>query len=176
LLVIRWATSQFAQRWRQSNRRRLVVKNVFLLLLTALAATSPLHAQQQRSGLASFLIEAAGASAGSLAGFTITAAVLNDCGVDDLACDIGHVALATGVATAGAASGAIVVGKWAGTEPSTGGAILGALVGAAAGIGAWHFVKEEVNVATSDTGSRVIFAVTQGLVTALGSRLLRRNR
>jgi hypothetical protein len=31
-------------------------------------------------------------------------------------------------------------------------------------------------VATSDTGSRVIFAVTQGLVTALGSRLLRRNR
>jgi hypothetical protein len=37
----------------------------------------------------------------------------------------------------------------------------------------WHFVKEEVNVATSDTGSRVIYAVTQGLVTALGSRLIR---
>ncbi len=153
-----------------------LVKNVVLLVLTALLATAPLHAQQQRSELASFLIEAAGASAGSLAGFTITAAVLKDCGVDDLACDIGHVALATGVATAGAASGAIVVGRWADTGPSTGGAILGALLGAAAGIGAWHFVKEEVNVGTSDTGSRVIFAVTQGLVTALGSRLLRRDR
>jgi hypothetical protein len=149
---------------------------LFMFALTASALPSSLHAQERRSSLASFLIEAAGASAGSLAGFTITAAVLNDCGVDDLACDIGHVALATGVATAGAASGAIVIGKWADTEPSTGGAILGALVGAAAGIGAWHFVKEEVNVNTSDTGSRVIFAVTQGLVTALGSRLLRSRR
>ena len=143
------------------------------IMLLSSAAAAPMHAQQQRSGIAAFLIEAAGASAGSFAGIAVTTAVLNDCGVDDLACDIGHVAIATGVATAGAAGGAIVVGKWGGTEPSTAGAIVGAVAGAAAGIGMWHFVKEEVNVATSDTGSRVIYAVTQGLVTALGSRLFR---
>ena len=146
------------------------------LLLAVLLVTSgyaPLHAQQKPSPFTSFLIEAAGASAGSLSGFTIAAAALNDCGVDDLECDITNVAAATTIATAGAAGGAIVIGKWAGTEPSTTGAIIGAVVGAAAGIGAWHFVKEEVNVATSDTGSRVVFAVTQGIVTALGSRLVR---
>ena len=147
-----------------------------LALFLVVFAAAPLQAQEKRGNLAAFLIEAAGASAGSLAGFTITAAALDDCGVDDLACDIGHVALATGVATAGAAGGAIVIGKWADTNPSTGGAIVGALVGAAAGIGMWHFVKEEVNVGTSDTGSRVVYAVTQGLVTALGSRLFRSLR
>ena len=149
------------------------MKYLALFLIVGALAPSPLHAQQKRSDLASFFIEAAGASAGSLAGFATTAAVLDDCGVDDLACDIGHVTLATGVATAGAVGGAIVIGKWAGTEPSTTGALVGALAGAAAGIGMWHFVNEEVNVATSDTGSRVIYAVTQGLVTALGSRLVR---
>src|SRR5688500_15980673 len=144
-----------------------------VLLAFSGVAASPLHAQQKPSSLGSFLIEAAGASVGSFSGFTIAAAALEDCGVDDLECDITHVAAATTIATAGAAGGAIVIGKWAGTEPSTTGALIGALAGAAAGLGAWHLVKEEINVATSDTGSRVVFAVTQGIVTALGSRLVR---
>jgi hypothetical protein len=142
--------------------------------LTFLLSTTPLFAQQKQSGLTSFLIEAASASAGSYAGFSIGAAATNECGIDDLECDIGRVAAATGVATLGAASGAYLVGKWAGTEPSGVGAIVGAVAGAAAGFGAWHFVREEVNVNTSNTGSRVIYSVTQGLVTALGSRLFRR--
>ncbi len=149
------------------------MKILLIVLLAASGGAAPLHAQQKPGSVASFLIEAAGASAGSFSGFTIAAAALDDCGVDDLECDITNVAAATTIATAGAAGGAIIVGKWAGTAPSTTGAIVGALAGAAAGLGAWHFVKEEINLTTSDTGSRVVFAVTQGIVTALGSRLVR---
>jgi hypothetical protein len=144
-----------------------------LIAVAALVCATPLYGQQKRGDFASFVIEAAAASAASFGSFAITAAVMDDCGVDDLACDVGHVAAATGAATAGAAGGAYIIGKWAGTEPSGVGAVVGALAGAAAGIGMWHFVKEEVNVATSDTGSMVVYAVTQGLVTALGSRLVR---
>lgn len=149
-------------------------KTLFVVLLLGAVAPAWLHGQQKRSDLGSFLIEAAAAAAGSGVGFSLTKAALSECGVDDLACDIGHVAAATGVATAGAAAGAYFIGKWADTNPSGAGAILGAVAGAFAGIGAWHFINEEVNVNTSDAASIAIYAVTQGLVTALGSRLVRK--
>jgi hypothetical protein len=122
---------------------------------------------------AAFLTEAAGASVGSAIGFGTVLLLStrgNGCG-DDLSCTLGNVAAAVTLGTAGAAAGSYIAGSMRGTRPSLTGAVLGAVAGAAAAIGVNHLVTEEASKELSDAGTVALFAVTQGLVTALGSRI-----
>lgn len=137
------------------------------------AADRSLQREQERGEAVAFVIEAAGGAAASFAAFSVMAAALEECDVDDLACDISSVAASVGVATIASAGGAYLAGSLARTGPSALGAAIGSLVGAAAGVGAWHFIKEEIDIGTSDAGAIAIYAVTQGVVTALGSRIVR---
>jgi hypothetical protein len=57
------------------------------------------------------------------------------------------------------------------TRPSTPGAIAGSLAGIAAGIGVVHLFSEELDLTRSDAALFVTYSLTQGIVTALGSRI-----
>jgi hypothetical protein len=139
-----------------------------ILLLAACAGRGAAQAAPYRS----LAIETLGAATGSALGFG-AAVALSDaraCG-EDLACLLGDVALAVSVATAASAAGALIAGRAFDTEPSVLGAIVGAVVGAGAAIGVEHLLSEEAGMNLGD-GTRVgVFALTQGLVTALGSRM-----
>lgn len=143
----------------------------------ALALLAPaLHAQDTRTGAAAFLVEAAGGTAGSLAGFGVGYALADRCDSEDLVCNLENAGTALLAGTVLAALGTYVAGRLGDTEPSALGAGLGAVAGAAAGIGVWHLLTEELNVVTSDAGAVASYVVTQGIVTALGSRLVRALR
>jgi hypothetical protein len=88
-------------------------------------------------------------------------------------CNLRHAGTAILLATVGAASGVYLAGRLGETEPSTLGAVIGAVAGAAAGIGVVHLLTEELNLVSSDAGAIVGYAVTQGTVAALGSRIAR---
>lgn len=133
------------------------------------------RAQQASSGRA-FLIEAAGGSIGSLLGFGVIYLVADDCDVEDTACLLESAFTAVAVGTVGSAVGSVLLGRAADTDPSLAGASLGALAGAAAGIGMWHLLTEELNVVQKSEVGVLVYAVTQGVVTALGSRVVRALR
>jgi hypothetical protein len=132
---------------------------------------SPVASQGVRSGGSAFLIEAAGGIAGSLAGFALVYSTADDCDSEDLACNLGNAAGAIATSTAAAAAGVYLAGRFAKTDPSGAGAAIGAVVGAAAGLGMSHLVTEELNLVDSDAGAIITFSITQGLVSALGSRI-----
>lgn len=138
-----------------------------------LAAPAPCSAQAP-STTAAFVTEAAGASVGSAIGFG-TVLLLNrrgsGCG-DDVSCAISNVAAAVALGTAGAASGAYIGGSLRDTRPSLTGALIGSVAGAAAAIGVNHLVTEEASTELSDASTIALFAITQGVVTALGSRIV----
>ena len=143
-------------------------------LLASFTCALPCAAQQTHTGGATaVLIEAAGGTAGSLAGFALVYSTSGRCDVEDLACNLQHAGAAVLVATAGAAAGAYLAGRLARTQPSMVGAALGAVVGAAGGIGVAHLLTEELNLVNSDTGAIIGYAVAQGTLTALGSRVAR---
>lgn len=145
---------------------------LFLAMAIAVAAPGNLQAQQ-KTGAGAFAVEAAGGIAGSLIGFGIGVAIAeDDCG-DDVVCDLSAAATAVALGTALSAAGTYVAGKLADTKPSGLGSILGSIAGAAAGVGMWHLVSEELSMASGQGAAMVTFSVTQGTVTALGSRLFR---
>ena len=149
-----------------------------LLLAPALAAAQPRPASNLPAPAEHrFAVEAAGGVVGSLAGvgLAVAAGAARRCGVDDLGCVIRDVALIGAVSTAGSAAGAYGVWRWRRTEPSGLGATLGAVVGVAAGVGAMQLV-EEAGIRPNNVVRTVIYSTAQGLVTALGSRLLSRGR
>ena len=145
-----------------------------LIIPTLLICVHRADAQQPPpvTGAAAFLIESAGGTIGSAAGFGFALATFKDCGTDDLRCDITSAVGAMAIATVGSATGAYLAGKLGNTRPSGLGVAIGSIAGAAAGAGAWHFVNEELNLATSDVTSVAVYAVTQGIVTAIGSRIV----
>ena len=130
----------------------------------------------QETGARAFAIEAAGATAGSLLGFGVVYLARDSCGVEDLGCTIKRAGLGIGLSTVGAAAGNHIAGRLGETNPSGWGAVLGAVVGAAAGVGAWHLFTEELDVANNPAAAIAVYAVTQGLITAAGSRLASRSR
>ena len=125
----------------------------------------------QDSGRSAFLIEAVGATAGSLAGFGAIYLFKNDCDSEDLECILETGGLALVTSTVGAAVGAMLAGNRGDTAPSGWGAVLGAIAGSAAGIGTWHLFTEEINVSNSPAFAIGTYALTQGIVTAIGSRI-----
>ena len=127
------------------------------------------------SGTHAFAVEAGGAVIGSLIGATVgVVATRNSCGTEDLTCDLGRVGATLGLATVGGIVGAIAAGRAGNTNPSTIGSILGSVAGAAAGLGVVHLMTEELNIAHGNTTATILaFSITQGIVTAVGSRLFR---
>jgi hypothetical protein len=134
---------------------------------TAQAGASP-------TGFSAFGLEALGASVGSALGFGIIYLTRKDeCDVEDLSCNLESAFAAIVVGSAGAAAGDYIVGKLFDTRPSAVGAIVGAVAGAAAGVGTWHLFKEELGIVNTSEGYAATYVITQGVVTALGSRLVR---
>lgn len=122
-----------------------------------------------RSPAAALGIEALGGTGGSAIGFHMVR-LLSDriaCG-ENLSCTLGNAATALLLGSVGAAAVSYASGRIAGTEPSGAGAVIGAVVGAAAVVGVDHVLS---NINTSDRHRYVAFAVTQGLLTAIGSRI-----
>src|SRR5687767_1438923 len=127
-----------------------------------------------RTPAQAFAIEAAGGVAGSLIGFGLVYLVDDDdCSVEDLACNLENAFLGIALATAGATAGTYLAGRAADTRPSLPGAALGAVAGAVAGIGTWHFFTEELDIVNNTEAAVFVYALAQGILTALGSRLAR---
>ena len=149
-----------------------------LLALVAAADTDVASAQDAprgRRGGQAFTIEAAGGTLGSAAGVGLgllaARGVVGACGVDDLKCDIQHIAFAGVGSSLGAAAGTMLAGHLADTEPSTNGALLGAFVGAAAGAGMIQ-ILQRFNM-HGRVPTIVSYSLVQGVVTAIGSRAFR---
>ena len=148
-----------------------IVGSILLLL-----PCRSLDAQRDpRAGASALAIEAVGGVAGSLAGvgagLLITRAV-NECESEDLVCDLRRVTTTAVASVIGAAAGTYVAGRAADTDPSLLGGILGALAGTAAGVGVVHLLTEETNVARNNATLVIAYSVTQGIVAAVGSRVV----
>jgi hypothetical protein len=146
----------------QATQRESAMASAFL-------ASNPVA---QRVGTQAFLIESAGGVSGSLLGFGLVYLAASDCG-EDLSCTLQQAFGAVALGTVASAGGAYLAGRLAETQPSGVGALLGAVAGAAGGIGLWHLITEELNLVVSDEAAVLSYTITQGMVTALGSRLAR---
>jgi len=152
------------------GKRTLIQVAVVSLALIPIPGSA--NAQESPTGPSAFLVETAGATVGSAAGFGLALALSKpgECG-DDLACTLEKIGLSLIVSAGGAAVGDIVAGNMADTRPSAPGAIAGSLAGIAAGIGVVHLFSEELDLTQSDAALFVTYSLTQGIVTALGSRI-----
>lgn len=128
--------------------------------------------QPTRSGVNAFAIEAAGATIGSVTGVALglAASRIDECDGEDIVCILSGLSVGGVGGIIGATVGDVVAGRRYNTRPSTAGAIVGSIVGVAAGLGVVHLFTEEANVRLGRAGAVVVFSVTQGMVTALGSR------
>lgn len=151
----------------------LVRAAIIVLAALSLATSASAQGAPSTSARAAFAVEATGGTLGSLAGIGFVAAT-NICDTEEIGCVIGAVSLSTAV---GAALGTYTAGRAFGTRPSTAGAVVGAAAGALAGAGVLHLATEELGiVGKNGAGAWLSYSVTQGAVTALGSRLARRLR
>lgn len=134
----------------------------------------PAPAQGPRSGFSALAIETLGGAVGSAAGFGlgVLAADTDACNNEDLQCILEDVAIALGASAVGAALGSWTAGKAGSTRPSLLGAALGSVAGAVAGLGTVHLLTEEFDLAVNDGIQLLSYVITQGVVTALGSRLI----
>lgn len=123
--------------------------------------------------MSALAIEAAGATVGSLAGVTLGLGVsgIDRCDSEDLACILSGLSVGGVGGVVGATVGTLIVGRQLNTRPSTAGAIVGSIVGAAAGLGVVHLMTEEATIKLGRIGGVLVFSATQGLVTAVGSRI-----
>ena len=147
--------------------RRLVLAGAAGAVLTG----GPVLAQE-RGGSSAWAIEATGATLGSLAGFGLGMALVDEdaCG-DDLGCIFSGLGTVLLVSSAGAVAGTWVAAEIGDTDVSLGGAALGSVAGAAAGL-AFLKVLEEIEPGLDDGASAIVsFTISQGIVTALGSRI-----
>ena len=135
------------------------------------AAAAPGQARGSKGR--SFAIEAAGGTLGSLLGFGAVYVAGNECEGEDLVCNLRSAFTAVVLGTVGSATGAYLAGRAFDTEPSALGATLGAVAGAAGAIGVVHLLTEELNAINGRGVELASYVVTQGLITALGSRIVR---
>lgn len=120
-----------------------------------------------------FVLEAGGASLGSLVGIGLVA-LGTECGVEDLGCMIGKAGLSGVAGVAGATIGAQVAARGTGSPRSVAGALLGGVVGTGVGLGVHWLLNEGTDVNLDDGAVVPIFVLSQGVFTALGSRVLGR--
>jgi hypothetical protein len=133
-----------------------------------------LAAQSTTTGARAFAIEAAGGSIGSVAGAALGLAISrpDKCETEDLSCEIRALGVAGVTSAVGAAAGAVFAGRKSNTRPSTVGAIAGSIAGAVAGVAVIHGLTEEANLRLEKPAILLAYSVTQGIVTAIGSRLI----
>jgi hypothetical protein len=145
------------------------------LLLAMVTSATPAGAQ--RRGSSAFAVEAGGASAGSLlatiAAHRALVATRGACGVEDLGCMLRRLPVLGAASIAGATAAGYGAGRLADSRPSLGGSVLGATIGVAAGVGAVKGL-DEVGVRGRAVAA-IAYALSQGLVTAAGSRLFARD-
>jgi hypothetical protein len=141
-------------------------------LIAVAALPESAAAQSSASFTRAFTAEAAGGILGSAAGAVLglTISEVDECGVDDLECTIRGLGVAGIGSVIGATTGTMLAGKWADSRPSLPGAIVGSLLGAVAGVALVHGLTEEVNLHLDKPLTIAVYSITQGLVTALGSR------
>jgi uncharacterized membrane protein YfcA len=148
----------------------------FSLLLVPVALTAQREPERQlRRGSAALTFETLGGIAGSLVGVgggLLIAKAGNECGNEDLACGLEQAATTGLVSIVGATAGTYLAGRAANTEPSVLGAFLGSIAGVAAGVGVIHLLTEESKVASNNATLVAAYSITQGLVAAIGSRLV----
>ena len=125
-------------------------------------------APDSRSAL---LLEALAGTSGAAVGIAAVA-LLSRCGVDDLGCDMATAGAAGLAGVAGATLGTTLAARYTGSRRSAGGAALGALVGTAVGLGVHYAVNRNSDRNIGDAGVYAIFALTQGVAAAVGSRLV----
>lgn len=155
-----------------------VKQSLFCLLLTWLLVPKlDIHAQGAPDvpPRSSFAAEALGASVGSLAGLVTVGLITENvvgvgCG-DNWGCAWGSWALA-GVlgGTVGSVAGAQIGTRLSGGIPSFKGQVAGASVGIIAGAGLAYISASFLQAEKASV--LLVYPVTQGLLTALGSRLL----
>jgi hypothetical protein len=119
----------------------------------------------------SFALEAAGGALGSVAGIAAVAAMSN-CGVDDLKCGLLTIGAGGLAGAVGATIGTTLAARATGSPRSIPGAALGAVVGTAAGLGLHALLNAGTDRNLDDAIIVPIFALSQGVFAALGSRWL----
>jgi len=161
---------------RQCRNRRMpaLLRSITVALAVAMMSTIA-HGQaaNESSFGRSFGIEATGGIIGSAAGAGLGIAIsgVTRCPADDdVICVFERLGVAAAIATASSAAGTYYAGKMGDTRPSAPGAIIGSLAGVAAGLGVLRLI-DETDSRLGEVGSGIVFAVSHGIVTALGSRI-----
>ena len=129
--------------------------------------------QGQTSSGEAFFIEAAGGVLGSGLGAGIVL-LSTSCGGDDLGCGILKIGSAGLVGAIGATVGTTLAARHTGSRRSVVGAALGAVVGTGAGLAIQYFVTRGRASTLGDRIAAPIIIVSQGVVSAVGSRLVGR--
>lgn len=146
------------------------------LLLPLCGLPSDVAAAQsvEQSDTRKLVIESAGGTLGSLAGTAIGLAAfrVDKCPTDDdVVCVLERLSLTGVTSVVGATAGVVLIGRSRETDPSMPGALIGSIAGAAAGVGLLTLTERQ----RTGTGGRVVgvllYGVTQGLISAAGSRI-----
>ena len=128
-------------------------------------------AQQAESRAPAFVTEWAGGTLGSLAGLGLGLLIAQPsrCGGDDIECVFDTLGTVWLTSSLGSGAGVQIGGRLGDTNPSLTGALIGGVVGAVAGALVLTLMEEAVR--TDGTLAVATFSLTQGLVSALGSRV-----
>lgn len=151
-----------------------------IALVAAAAATAgaqgptPAPAAPRYGGGTAFAIEALAGTAGSLAGMAIVG-LGSDCDGDDLGCIINTIGAGGIAGMVGATVAVTLAARHTGGPRSVAGAALGAVVGTGVGLGVHYLVNRGTDRNLGEAVVIPIFAVSQGVVAAAGSRLLGRR-
>jgi hypothetical protein len=147
------------------------------LVFLALCHATTVGAQQEDASAedrgSPYLVELIGGVGGSAIGFGAVVLLTDEgaCG-ENLSCTLGNAALALTAATMGSGVGAYSIGRTFDTEPSGLGVILGTFLGVVAAVGMDTLLANEMGWSLGDVGHTATVAITQGAITALGSRLV----
>ena len=140
-------------------------------IATTAAAQSPTPEPRYRDP-AAFAIEAAAGSVGSLVGIGIVG-LAHKCGVEDLACLLLKAGASGATGALGASLATYAAAGYTGSPRSFGGALLGAVVGTGVGMGVHWLLNKGTERNLDDPWVVVpVFTLGQGIVSAVGSRLL----
>ena len=123
----------------------------------------------------SFMLEALAGTVGSLAGIGIVG-LTSKCDVEDLGCTILTVGAGGALGIVGATAGTSLMARRTGARRSLVGAALGATVGTGIGLGIHYLLNQSSDRNLGDQIVIPIFVLSQGTVSALGSRLVGRAR
>ena len=120
-----------------------------------------------------FIPEWAGGTLGSMAGLGLGLAIARPdrCGGDDIECVFDRLGTVWLTSSLGAGAGVQIGGRLGKTNPSLTGALIGGVSGAAVGAVALAVLEEASPGTTDGVLGMATFSLTQGLLSALGSRI-----